>query len=183
VLAAASVLTYRDMVIVFLTLDREQVTPDHWIYFPSDDVFFGRIHEPKNWSKDMAPAGKTSLVVEIWCCEHEPVFHEPDEAIALRTANRLAELGLIQGSQVSGATVVHLKKAYPLYVKDYQERIHTIFGYLSKLKNLQPAGRNGRFKYTSGDYYIEIGVKAAENVMGANHDLELVGSAKEYAEK
>lgn len=62
VLDAAAGLKYRDQIFVLLALDREQVTPDHWIYFSCDDVFFGRVHEPKNWSSVMSPSGKTSLV-------------------------------------------------------------------------------------------------------------------------
>ncbi len=183
VIDAASGLKYRDMVIIFLILDREQVTPDNWIYFSSDDVFFGRIHEPKNWSKDMAPAGRTSLVVEVFCFEDEAVFSEPDASVTVRTVKRLTELGLIKKSDVSGSKVVRLKKAYPLYVRDYRQRTKVLFDYLRRFENLQPAGRNGLYTYTSGDYYIEMGLKAAENVIGATHDLAIVGAEQEYAVK
>lgn len=183
VLNAAAGLRYRDMVIAFVTLDREQVTPDHWIYFSSGDVFFGRMHEPKNWSGAMAPAGRTGLVVETWCFENEPVWSEPDEAHLQRVAGRLTEMKLIEKRQFLGGCVVRLKKAYPLYVNDYQQRMDAILGWLRPLTNLQLAGRNGLFKYTSGDWYIDMGMKAAENVLGAHHNLQDVGAAKEYAEK
>lgn len=181
VLEAAATLKYRDMLIIFLTLNREQVTPDHWIYFPTES-FFSRFHEPKNWSREMSPAGSTSLVVEVFCFESEPVFKEEDAVLVRRATKRLVELGLIEEGDVTGSTVVRLKKAYPLYVPDYQRRTRTIFDYLRTFKNLHPAGRSGLYKYTSGDYYIEMGLRAADNAMGANHDLELIGSAKEYAE-
>ena len=84
------------IVVAFLTLDREQVTPDHWIYFSSGDVFFGRMHEPKNWSAAMAPEGRTSLVVEVFCFETDPAWTEPEEALLKRVAKRLAELKLIE---------------------------------------------------------------------------------------
>ncbi len=182
VLEAAASLKYRDMVIIFLTLDREQVTPDHWIYFPTDP-FISRFHEPKNWSRKMAPEGKTSLVVEVFCFEDEPVFKEADSILVGRATKRLVELGLIQEKDVCGSLVIRLKKAYPLYVKGYQQYTRSIFEYLGAFKNLQLAGRNGRYKYTSADYYIEMGLRAAENAMGADHDLDLIASSKEYAEK
>jgi protoporphyrinogen oxidase len=182
VLEAAAGLRYRDMIVAFLTLAREQVTPDHWIYFSGDDVFFGRMHEPKNWSPAMAPDGKTGLVVETFCFETDPVWSEEDDSILRRITVRLSELRLIQEAQYLGGCVVRLRKAYPLYINNYRERMKVVLDYLRPLSNLQSAGRNGLFKYTSGDWYIETGMKAAENVLGASHDLQLVGSAMEYAE-
>jgi protoporphyrinogen oxidase len=182
VLQAADGLRYRDMVIAFLTLDREQVTHDHWIYFSSGDVFFGRMHEPKNWSADMAPTGRTGLVVEVFCFETDPVWTEPQDALLKRIAKRLAELKLIEEKQVSGGCIVRMPKAYPLYVNDYRQRMDTILKFLRPFGNLQSAGRNGLFRYTSGDWYIDMGIKAAENLLGQHHDLMAVGSAQEYAE-
>jgi protoporphyrinogen oxidase len=182
VFEAADGLQYRALVIAFLTLDREQVTPDHWIYFSSEDVFFGRMHEPKNWSAAMAPAGRTSLVVEVFCFETDPVWTETEEALLKRVAKRLAELKLIEEKQVSGGCIVRLPKAYPLYVNDYQRRMDTILAFLRQFGNLQSAGRNGLFRYTSGDWYIDMGIKAAENLLGRHHDLMAVGAAQEYAE-
>ncbi len=182
VLEAADGLRYRAIVIAFLTLDREQVTPDHWIYFSSADVFFGRMHEPKNWSAAMAPAGRTSLVVEVFCFETDPAWTEPEESMLKRVARRLAELKLIEEKQVSGGCIVRVPKAYPLYVNDYRHRMHVILDYLRRFGNLQSAGRNGLFRYTSGDWYIDMGIKAAENLLGERHDLMAVGAAQEYAE-
>ena len=183
VVEAAEGLRYRDMVIVFLTLNRKQVTPDQWIYFSSDDVFFGRMHEPKNWSRAMSPEDKTSLVVEIFCYEGEPVWNESDESATRHVVRRLAELGMIEEREVESAKVIRLKKAYPLYVGDYLARLDTVMGYLKRFENLQTVGRNGLFRYTSGDYYIEMGMKAAENVLGHNHEIDQIGTAREYAEK
>ena len=54
--------------------------------------------------------------------------------------------------------------------------------YLRGFENLQCAGRNGLFRYPSGDWYIDMGIKAAENLLGQRHDLMAVGAAQEYAE-
>ena len=55
---------HRDLVIVAVVLDRERATDRTWIYFPENDIPFGRLHEPKNWSAAMAPPGATLLVTE-----------------------------------------------------------------------------------------------------------------------
>jgi protoporphyrinogen oxidase len=182
ILEAADGLRYRALVIAFLALDREQVTRDHWMYFSSADVFFGRMHEPKNWSSAMAPPGRTSLVVELFCFETDPAWTEPDEELLRRIAKKLADLKLLDEKQVSGGCVVRLPKAYPLYVNDHRRRMDTILGFLRQFGNFQSAGRNGLFRYTSGDWYIDMGIKAAENLLGKHHDLMTAGAAQEYAE-
>ncbi len=184
VLEAARGLTYRDIIIAFLALDRERVTRDHWIYFPDPEVFLGRIHEPKNWSAAMAPQGQTGLVVEIFCFQKEPVWRQGDETLLQRAAATLEGLDLIRTSEVIGGCVVRYRKAYPLYETGYRERMEKILDYLGGLSNLQSAGRNALFRYTSSDRYMEMAMKAAENVLGlADHDLIAVAAEQEYAER
>ena len=42
---------------------------------------------------------------------------------------------------------------------------------------------HGQFLYTSGDRYIEMGMKAARNLMGENHDLRTAATDERYAEE
>ena len=67
VLRAARRLRYRSLVVLLLTLKVERVSPDHWIYVPAPEIGFCRLHEPKNWSPEMAPPGRTALVLEYFC--------------------------------------------------------------------------------------------------------------------
>jgi protoporphyrinogen oxidase len=184
VVEAADRLGFRDIIVLFLGLDTEQVSEDHWIYFPDPDLFFGRVHEPKNWSPVMAPEDQTGLVVEVFCYKDEPVWEESDGRLIQRSADKLEELGLVNASDLIGGTVVRFEKAYPLYEAGYSECLETIHGFLDRLENLQLAGRNALFRYTSGDRYIEMGMKAAHNILGrGDHDLHEVATEQEYAEK
>ena len=182
VVAAAERLRYRDLVIVFLMLNREQVMTDQWMYFPDEAIFIGRIHEPKNWSGAMSPEGKTSLVVEVFCYRGDEVWEESDASVTGRVVRQLVDLGMIAESEHAGGMVVRLARAYPLYVGTYRDDLDTVMGYLRSFENLQSVGRNGLFRYTSGDYYMEMGMKAAENVMGHEHDLSAVAAERRYAE-
>jgi protoporphyrinogen oxidase len=184
VLKAADELGFRDLIVVFLGLNTEQVSEDHWIYFPDPELFFGRVHEPKNWSPAMAPDDRTGLVVEVFCYTEDPVWEESDDRLIQRAAEKLEDLGLIQTGNLIGGTVVRYPRAYPLYEAGYKERLSTIFDFLDGLENLQMAGRNALFRYTSGDRYIEMGMKAAHNILGREqHDLHQVATEQEYAEK
>jgi protoporphyrinogen oxidase len=183
VLDAASLMKYRDQIFVFFMLDSERITSDHWIYFPGDDILFGRIHEPKNWSSAMSPPGKTSLVAEIFCFDSDPIWNISEEKLIEMVSHSLVELGLISSEQVIGACVVYLNKAYPLYVDDYELNLEIMFDFVNRFENLQVAGRDGMFKYTSGDYCIEMGIKAAKNIMGYDYNLREIASEQKYAEK
>jgi hypothetical protein len=184
VLEAAERLKYRDLIVLFLGLDTEQVSEDHWIYFPDSELFFGRVHEPKNWSPAMAPPGRTGLVIEVFCYKEDPVWQEPDSDLLDRAVVELEKLDLIRAGDRIGGTVVRFERAYPLYNAGYRDRLRTIHDFLDRLENLQLAGRNALFRYTSGDRYIEMGMKAASNILGSDeHDLKSVATEMEYAEK
>lgn len=53
VINSAKSLKYRELMTVHFMINAEQVTKDTWIYIQDPDITFGRIHEPKNWSKYM----------------------------------------------------------------------------------------------------------------------------------
>jgi len=183
VLEAARRLRYRDMVILFLTIDRESVSRDNWIYFPSAAIGFARLHEPKNWSRHMSPPDKTSLVLEYFCQEGDCRWNQPGSALAAEAARELGEIGLIRPEEVTGFTVVHIRKAYPIYRVGYENDLEKVRSYLAGFANLQNIGRSAGFCYTSSDNYVDMGFKAAENVMGAHHDLACVGREEGYAEE
>jgi len=180
---AAAELRFRDMVILFITVKRPQVSPDHWIYFPSRDISFGRIHEPKNWSADMAPPDCTGLLVEFFCFKGDDVWNADRETLIRRASADLERTGLVRADEIGDVCMVRLPKAYPVYVTGYTERMERIMQYLRPFDNLYTIGRNGLFRYTSADYYIDMGLKTAENILGAGHDIEVIGVAQEYAEK
>jgi protoporphyrinogen oxidase len=183
VLRAAESLLYRNLIIVFLALDRDQVTDLTWMYFPGKDITFSRLHEPKNWSQSMAPEGKSSLVVEYFCSEGDAFWEEKDESLKDQTVFQLEKLGLIEKKDLMNYKVIRLRYAYPVYDLDYGSQLRVLMDYLSRFVNLQSVGRNGLFRYASSDHYIEMGIKAAKNLLGESHDLSQIGLEDEYAEE
>ena len=47
---AARSLVFRDLITVNLILRKKRVSTDTWLYIQDQDIVFGRMHEPKNWS-------------------------------------------------------------------------------------------------------------------------------------
>ena len=80
---------YRGLVCVALMFDTPSVTDQTWIYIHDTLIDFGRIHEPKNWSRDMAPADRSCVVFEYFCNEGDAVWNAPDEELFEKTKRAL----------------------------------------------------------------------------------------------
>ena len=55
VIDAAKSMEFRDLITVNVMFKKQQVSKDTWLYLQDEDLIFGRLHEPKNWSVDMVP--------------------------------------------------------------------------------------------------------------------------------
>lgn len=166
VLEAASSLKYRDLVLVTIMVDREQLTDLTWIYIPEKDFSLGRIHEPRNWSPAMAPEGKTHFVCEYFCFEGDEIWKTDDKELASITVKQLVRLGFIQESEVIDSCVVRVAKTYPLFEVGYEKHYKKLLDYLDNFKNLHITGRNGKFRYYNMDHTMESGIEVAESIIG-----------------
>jgi protoporphyrinogen oxidase len=162
---AASQLRYRDLVVVTIMLNRENVSELTWMYLPEKAIPIGRIHEPKNWSPYMAPKDKTSIVSEYFCFKGDEIWNTPDEDLKTATVQQLKQLGFIRENEVIDSCVIRVPKAYPLFEVGYTEYYDKILSYLENFKNLYIAGRSGTFRYYNMDHAIESGIEAAENIL------------------
>jgi protoporphyrinogen oxidase len=165
VLDAASRLRFRDLVTVTIMLDKERVTDQTWIYIPEQKIPFGRIHEPTNWSRKMAPEGKSLLVVEFFSFKGDAVWSDTDENLVGITVDNLEQLGFIKREEVIDSMVVRVPKAYPLFEVGYNELCKTVYDYLSLFSNLHLAGRTGMFRYYNMDHAIESGLDTADFII------------------
>lgn len=177
VLASARSLIFRDLIAVCLEIRRPRVTQDSWIYVPDPAFAFARVLEPKNWSEAMAPRDETSLVAEHYCFEGDEIWKSSDQELVQRTIHDLSErLRFIAKDDVIGGFAIRIKKPYPVYEIGYREHLQRIQRYLRGIVNLQSVGRGGMFKYYNVAHLVESGIRAAENVFGAGHDLSGMAS-------
>ena len=184
VLAATDALTYRDLITVHLMLDRPQVTTDTWIYVHEPAIGFARLHEPPNWSADMAPVGKTSLVLEYFCDVGDDVWERPDaELCELATTDLADKLGFIEPKEVLDGFVVRSRDAYPRYGLGYRDAVEAVKGHLRSFPNLVIVGRGGTFRYFNADHAIETGLLGARTILGDDVDVDAVNAAPEYLEE
>jgi protoporphyrinogen oxidase len=184
VLKAADGLHYRDFIIVALVVNSPEVFPDNWIYIHDPEVRLGRIQNFKNWSPDMVPdSSKTCLGLEYFCFEGDGPWVMKDEEMVALAKKELASLGLAAPAEVEDAAVVRVPKAYPVYDSGYRQSLEVVRSFLKRLPNLQLVGYNGMHKYNNQDHSMLTAMLAAENILGARHDLWEVNAEKEYHEE
>ena len=184
VVEAASGLKWRAQVYLFLTLDKEQVTADNWIYFPNKDIPFGRVAEMKNFSKDMCPPGKTSFFIEFFAFEGDEVWAMAKEEIFELVMPYFEKWGFFTRDEVNGVHLWKRQCVYPVYDLEYDERLAKVRGWLDQIENLIYVGRPGRFRYTNQDHSLEMGILASRMILeGRKYDLDTIGAENEYFEK
>jgi protoporphyrinogen oxidase len=184
IMSNALKLRHRSQVYLFITLNKESVTKDQWIYFPEKDIPMARISEMKNFSKDMSPEGKTSLFVEFFCFENDAVWNMPDAALFDMALRQFEKINFFTKNEVRKYYVIRQKDVYPIYDLFYKEHLSEIKNYLDTIKNLYYIGRPGRFRYNNQDHSLEMGMLAAQSIIdGVRYDIESIGEEKEYFEK
>ena len=182
--AAADRLHYRDFVTVALIVDAPTLFPDNWIYVHDPRVKLGRIQIFKNWSPEMVPdPSKTCLGLEYFCFEGDGLWTMPDAELIRLGTREVTEIGLLGGARVVDGTVVRMPKAYPVYDEGFEAALTIVSDYLRGFSNLQVAGRNGLHKYNNQDHSMVTALLAAQNLLGARHDVWAVNADDEYHEE
>jgi protoporphyrinogen oxidase len=180
---AASKLKFRDLIIVTVMINRERITDQTWIYIPDPNIPFGRIHEPKNWSTQMAPPGMTHLVTEYFCFKDDTIWNKTDEELTELTVSHLQQLGLIKRDDVCDSVVLRIQKAYPIFEVGYLKHFEQVCNYLEGFDNLHLIGRAGLFKYYNTDHAMESGIAAAESIIARNRAPIEQDTIDDYQEK
>jgi len=184
VLQAVRNLKFRSHVSLFMTVNKPSVFADQWLYFPDKEIPFGRIMEPKNFSKKMAPKDKTSLLVEFFCWENDRIWNAGKEQLFELCIEWLEKLEFISKKEIMECFIHKEKYAYPLYHLQYKEHLAKIKDYLKQFKNLQIIGRAGTFRYNNQDHALEMGIMAARSVIeGKQYNIEKIGAEEEYFER
>ncbi len=116
--AATPPVRMRAVCIVYLSFERDRLTQEPWIQVDDRRVPFARAFEPRNWSVDLAPPGRTVIGLECYCHaeDDDPIWALDDAALADACAAALcAPLGLIDDPREAALVeVIRLPRAYPV---------------------------------------------------------------------
>jgi len=176
-------LLFRGLIFVGIFIDKPQITEDSWIYLQDFRLIPTRVHEPTNLSRAMAPEGKSSLIFEIAAFENDLMWQKTDADLTKIVISDLVSIfDHINGEEIIGSKVVREAHAYPVYRIGYRKHLEKVNGFLSRFTNLVMIGRNGMYRYNNMDHSLASGMKAAENLLGAQNDLSIINTEKEYHE-
>lgn len=158
---SADKLRYRSLVCLFLVLDRDKVSNDHWIYFSQDNIPYMRFSEPKNFDSELGFDGKTHLCVEFACFHNDSTWNSDASTIL----KKFLETGSLVG--INDTPIAYFTKkieyAYPIYEIGYHKYVLDILRYLDGLPIIQ-IGRNGTFFYGNMADSVEEGFHCANKI-------------------
>ncbi len=181
VLESCRALQYISIVFVYLKLDREQVSPDSWVYLPEMKLTVHRICEFKNFSKFSAPEGKTMICAEITCRRGDDIWRASQEELQKIAEKDLQSVGLIGENEVLSSSIRRIPFAYPVYDLQYADHLKPIQEFVGTLENLHTTGRQGNFRYNNMDQSVEMGRKMGiELATGEETGHAAVATGEEY---
>jgi protoporphyrinogen oxidase len=179
---AAQALRFRALRFVNLMLRRELVSENTWMYVADPRYRIARIQEPKHRSPAMAPAGCTSLMLEIPCDVGDEVWSASDEAILPLVLGELSALGFSVERDVVGSFSARVAHGYPIYHQGYGRERDILLAHAARFDNVISGGRQGLFRYIFLDAAMEMGSVAARQILGGSPSSSAVDAVRRELE-
>jgi protoporphyrinogen oxidase len=162
---AVTGLHFRHLVLVYLFLKVPQVLEDHWIFFPERDFIFSRVFEQKQMSPELGPPDRTVLCCDFTCSEEDATWRQSDDELAARCASGLARARFISKDDVQGHLVKRSRNFYPVYDREYADKMRTVSRALQRTDNLLTTGRIVMYNYNNSDHCVDMGRFIAEGLV------------------
>jgi UDP-galactopyranose mutase len=158
---AANDLQYNTIHTINLCIDRPAISDKHWVYFPEDEFVFHRLSFMMNFSEKNAPAGKSSITVEISESKYKRINHN---ALFEDTLRGLQRIGIIRSKdEVINHCTMSLTPAYVIYDLSHRKNVNLIKEYLES-RNIHSCGRFGDWEYLNMDHAILSGKRVADKI-------------------
>jgi protoporphyrinogen oxidase len=167
VLSAATQLTYRAIVLVYVVLARPRVGAADTYYFPEREFPFNRVIEQKNFSAAMVPEHQTVLGMDIACDPDDQRFSASDRDLADLVLPALERAQLAARREVVDVFSRHFRFAYPIYDRGAPARFARVLDWLGGLENLWLIGRQGLFLHNNTHHSLLMGYRAADAILGS----------------
>jgi len=146
---------------VNLGIERERISPYHYVYFYEPDFSFHRISFPTNLSPYTTPKGCSSVTTETSYSKYKKIHKEN---IIERVIEDLIKAKIFfPDDKIVVSDVVDIKCAYVIYDLDHRKNVKKIHDFLRK-HHIFPCGRFGEWEYFNMDHSIASGKKVAEEI-------------------
>jgi protoporphyrinogen oxidase len=159
VLAAASQLAFRGMILIYLVLDQDRYSNTDAYYFPEESIPVSRLSQPKIFSSATEPRGKTVLCAELPSDPGRPEWDMSDEELGQRLCGWMRQAGL-PNPRVSRTLTRRLRQAYPVYHQGYEERFSKMDRWLGGIEGMLTFGRQGLFAHDNTHHTLAMAYAA-----------------------
>jgi protoporphyrinogen oxidase len=183
VLAAASALEMRAMLLVYLVLDADRFTEFDAHYFPEEGLPFTRLSEPKNYAALRDPRGVTVLCAEIPCARGDATWSRPDQDLGAMVKEGLARAGLPVRCRIQEVAVRRLPAAYPIYRSGYERHFARLDGHLEGLDRVLSFGRQGLYAHDNTHHALFMARAAVASFRNGVLDREAWRSYRQVFER
>ncbi len=160
VLEAATSLSFRGMLLVYLLIEQNQFTPYDTHFIPDEDIPIARVSEPKNYSAAQEPRGRTVICAEIPCDPTGDLWHTDDAELGEAVCKWLAQANLAVRAPVRDIVVRRLPKTYPIYRIGTHEYLTKIDQWLSQIDGLLTFGLQGLFAHDDSHHILDMAYAA-----------------------
>lgn len=170
VLEAASAMSYRAMVLVYLVLDVDQFSTTDAHYFPEENVSVTRVSEPKNYARTVEPKGRTLLCAELPCQVDDALWSMTDAELGEKVAGDLARAGIPLPKPPVRVVTRRLKQAYPIYPAGYEVPFGVLDAWADSLPEFLLYGRQALFAHDNTHHALFMASAAVECLTESGFD-------------
>jgi UDP-galactopyranose mutase len=158
---AAQALKNNSVYCVNLGVERDKISPYHYIYFYEPEFAFHRISFPMNLSPHTTPKGHSSVTTETSYSRYKKISREN---IVERVIEDLIKAKILfPDDKIVVSDVADLKVAYVIYDLDHRKNVNIIHRFLRR-HDIYPCGRFGEWEYFNMDHSIASGKRIAEEL-------------------
>jgi protoporphyrinogen oxidase len=156
-------LRYNSLITVMIGVYVSKLNDISWLYVPDEEVVFNRISFPSNYSDEVMPEGKSSVLAEITCFGEDDIWSMNDSEIMDIVIKQLDNTGIIDKNTVCFGEVRRFKYAYVIYDLNYNKNMEIVTEYFKEM-GIELVGRFSEFKYLNMDACVRSAMEFVESL-------------------
>ncbi len=168
---AASAISFRGMILIYVTLSVDRFSEYDAHYFPAEEIPISRMSEPKNYSRVTEPSDRTVLCAELPCDAGSTYWRMTDAELGDLVLESLARAGLKVTASVLSVVTRRLGQAYPVYSLGYEDHLATVEDWLDQFDGLLTFGRQGLFAHDNTHHVLYM-ASAAVQCLGKDGEFD-----------
>jgi protoporphyrinogen oxidase len=162
VLEAATSISFRGMILIYLVLEQDRFSEYDAHYFPDSALPLSRLSEPKNYSGTSEPRGRTVLCAELPADPGSREWEICDDELGKALCGWLAQAGLPVRAPVRQVVTRRLRQAYPVYRRGYEAHFAKMDQWLGGIEGLLSFGRQGLFAHDNTHHALYMAYAAVK---------------------